>query len=109
MAPRAVAFFFFFFLYLWHVPFISGISFVFWVCSFSASVGLGFGFIWCFFGEGFWGFWWVLGGLLGWGVFGPGLGVRQGLHLFLGYWVSRWFYLGQVGVEAFVFCILCVY
>jgi hypothetical protein len=43
------------------------------------------------------------------GAFGAGLGVQLGLLLFLGIWVSRGFCLGQVGVEAFVSCILCVY
>jgi hypothetical protein len=40
-----------------------------------------------FFFRGVRGFWCVLGGLLGWGAFGAGLGVRRGLLLFFGIWV----------------------
>jgi len=36
-------------------------------------------------------------------------GCSTGLLLYLGFWVSRGFCLGRVGVEAFVSCILRVY
>jgi hypothetical protein len=69
--------------------------------SFSWVLGL-----FCCFLEGLFG---VLGGLLCWGSFGAGLGVRQRLHKFFGFWISRGFCLGRVGVEAFVSYILRVY
>jgi hypothetical protein len=67
---------------------------------------VGFGFVDFFFGRVVWGLWWVL---VGWGVFGPGLGVQLGASLYFGFWVSRAFCSGRVSVEAFVSCIFRVY
>jgi hypothetical protein len=73
----------------------SGINFLFLSSSsFSIYVGSGFGRLsWVlgllvfFFGRGVRIFWWVFGGLLGWGAFGAGLGVRRELLLFFEIWV----------------------
>jgi hypothetical protein len=46
-------------------------------------------------------------GLLGWGVFGAGLGVQPELHCILGFGFLVRF--ARVGVEAFVSCIFRVY
>jgi hypothetical protein len=108
-APCATDSVFFPPLYFWLFLCILGVFFSdfcrlgFWVSL------LVFGFVCCFLGglfgvsSGFWGV------CLGCGSFRAGLGVQRGLLLYFGFWVSREFCLGWVGVEAFVSCILCVY
>jgi hypothetical protein len=73
-------------LHLWRAtvfavffPCFSSISFVFFFSGYR-QLGfwvslMGFGFVGFFFGRVVRGFWWVLGGSLGWGAFGACLGV----------------------------------